>query len=341
MFLIQKSSWLAVVVMFAAFLGNYGFVAIVLCLAALLVAAGLVVLNRAERKRVVSARRMEVSEAVETEAPEDDTESITRQRAMDSVRSRFYFIRRTYVPAVLLVAVLVISLYYLPSASAAYVSLICGVLVVLVGMMAKPVVENFISGVMITFAQPIRVGDTVIIDGRYGTVEGITMLYTIIKVWDWRRYVIPNQRLIQKEFENLSLKDEYEWVHIAFWVAPDSDLELVKRLAKSVMASSKFLERIERPSFWVMNLEKQAIECWIAGWAHTPANAWALKADTRKRLALAFQRAGIKFERVTRKVSVSWDNDQSSREQPPLSAAELEKIFARRGAMVESPGVGG
>lgn len=280
------------------------FVIWVLLVAIVFLGGGLTILDRAERSRVKIARKMDISEAVDTESPEEDTESITRQRAVDSVRDRFYFMRRAFVPSVVLTAALLVGLFYLPGASGVYITMMGGVLVVLAGMIAKPMVENFVAGLVITFAQPVRVGDTVIIDGRYGTVERINMLYSIIKTWDWRRFVIPNHKLVQKEFENLSLSDEYEWVHISFWVAPDTDLEYVKQIAKGVMNTSKFLERIERPSFWVIDLEKTAIKCWIAGWAHTPAGAWALKADTRKRLALELQKAGVKFHRTTNEVSV-------------------------------------
>ena len=131
------------------------------------------------------------------------------------------------------------------------------------------------------------------------------MFFSVLKVWDWRRYIIPNNKLVEKEFENLCLYDERLWVHIPFWVAPDTDLEKVKIIVKNVMNTSKFLENSEAPSFWVMELEKNAILCWIAGWAYSPANAWALKADTRKRLAMDLQKAGIEFHKGIENITLS------------------------------------
>lgn len=101
--------------------------------------------------------------------------------------------------------------------------------------------------------------------------------------------------MLTKEIESLSLHDENERVYVPFWVEPKSDLEKVKLIAKEVMASSLYMEKIENPSFWVMDLEKTAIKCWIAGWANTPARAWALKADTNKTLAQALRREKIEF----------------------------------------------
>lgn len=266
---------------------------------------GLRFLKRTEQKHLSRTEEMDISEAVETDSPEEDIDNITRKRAIGSIQGRFDFIRRSFVPALLLASLILLLIATLPAISAGYITLFAGVIVVLFGMIAKPFVENFMAGLVITFSQPVRIGDTIVIDNQYGTIEKISMFFTVVKVWTWRRYVIPNSSLLNKEIENLSMHDENEWVYVPFWVEPRADLEKVKLLAKEVMGSSQYLEKIENPSFWVMDLEKTAIKCWIAGWAHTPARAWALKADTKKRLAMALQRENIDFQLQRGQIQIS------------------------------------
>lgn len=275
---------------------KFGYILAVVITMTITTSAVMALLKSIERKRLKNLKTKDISEAVETQSPEEDSEKIAKHRAVESVENRFIFIRRIFVPFMLLVSILLIVMPFLNFIPATYISLFAGVFAVLAGIAARPLIENLFAGLVITFNQPIRVGDTVIIQGRYGTVEDITMLNTIVKVWNWRRLIIPNNKLLDIEFENLSLNNESEWAHISFWVEPNADLEQVKKTAKAAMSESKALLDVEEPSFWVMNLEKDAIECWVAGWAATPADAWALKSSTRRILVKKLAELGVNYQ---------------------------------------------
>jgi small-conductance mechanosensitive channel len=271
---------------------------------------GLKKLKGTEKERLQTAEQMEITEAIETDVFDEDTESITRKRAVSSIEARFELIRKAFIPIIIFLAAFFIVVPLLPTMSASYVSLVAGILVALVGLAAKPLIENAISGIVITLAQPVRINDTVIIDGKYGTIEKINLLYTTVRVWNWRRYLIPNHKLLQKEFENLSQGDEFEWAHITFYVAPGSDMEKVKSIAKSSM-KCKFLSDSEPPSFWVMELNPDSILCWVAGWAKNPAEAWALKSATNRKLAFMLAEADIHFQLARSEVNLNSLNDRS------------------------------
>lgn len=260
-------------------------------------------LKSEEQQRLHTAKVMDVGEAVETDHLEEDAEAITRTQAITSIEDRFDLIRKFTVPAVLFVAGILLLLPYLSAVPAAYISLSAGAITVLLGISAKPLLENIISGVVITLSQPVKINDTVRIDGKYGTVEKITFLYTIVKLWNWNRWVIPNHKLLQKEFENLSAGDDQEWAYVEFCVSPFSDLEKVKILAKQSM-ECRYLKKSEVPSFWVMELNPDHIKCWVAGWAHNPAEAWALKSTTRRNLGKMLKNEGILFQSVQNQVSI-------------------------------------
>ncbi len=259
---------------------------------------GVFIIRREKLKRVREAKDMAFHEAV---MPPDSTEDddsdniINRRRAVQSIEARFEFMRRFYIPLVLFVTGFLIILPLLPALPATYLSLFTGLVAGVIGFAAKPVIENAISGMVLTFSQPIRINDTVIIDGQYGTVEKINLLHTRIKIWNWRRLVIPNNRLLQKEIQNLTLGEENEWAYIAFYVEPDVDIHKVTTLAKASM-QSKYLDSREEPSFWVIDMDKDSILCWVAGWASDPANAWALKSAARRNLVHSLRDNGIGFQ---------------------------------------------
>lgn len=72
----------------------------------------------------------------------------------------------------------------------------------IVGLAARPVLSNLIAGVQIAITQPIRVDDAVVVEGEWGWIEEITGTYVVIKIWDWRRLVVPLSYFIEKPFQN-------------------------------------------------------------------------------------------------------------------------------------------
>lgn len=239
-------------------------------------------INRVEKLKKQSFKNRSFDEPVEVHAPvEHDIEKEALKRGLESIDERFTFIRRFIGPLIMFFLLAIASIPLLSKISAVYVSLVVGAFSVVTGVALKPVVENLIAGLVITLGKSFRIGDTVSIDGQYGTVEEITLSYSVIKLWDWRRYVIPNQELLKKEFTNFTLKDQLVWQKVEFWVSSQADLKLVEQLAIESMSESNYCIKTETPSFWLMNLEKEAVHCWIAGWAGSAADAWSLSHDCR------------------------------------------------------------
>ena len=66
-----------------------------------------------------------------------------------------------------------------------------GVVGIIAGLALQPVLKNLFAGIQIATAQPIRIDDAVIVEGEWGTIEEITSTYVVVKLWDWRRMILP------------------------------------------------------------------------------------------------------------------------------------------------------
>ena len=77
-----------------------------------------------------------------------------------------------------------------------------GVAGIVAGLAARPVLSNFLAGVQLAVAQPIRIDDTVVIENESGNIEEITFSYVVVKLWDLRRLVVPLSYFIEKPFQN-------------------------------------------------------------------------------------------------------------------------------------------
>ncbi len=252
-------------------------------------------ITKAEKKKLKSIRKREINDAVETDSPLDDQEKNIKQKGIDGIEDRFSFIKKVFPLIVFFVWALVVFIPYLGNVPTVYISVIAAIVSVIVGVSLRPFLENLFSGVVISFFKSIKIGDTVIIDGHYGLIEEIGLTYSVLKRWDWNRIVIPNTKLLQKEIQNLTMNDQYIWAYIEFYVAPDSDLTRVEQVAKEVAKESSYFNDIEEPSFWVMDLQKDTIKCWLAAWADNPSDAWELRNDLRTSLLKRFQSEKINF----------------------------------------------
>jgi small-conductance mechanosensitive channel len=97
-----------------------------------------------------------------------------------------------------------IALMTFPGARTVGTSLLAsaGVIGIVAGLAARPIFSNLIAGMQIALAQPIRMGDVLIIKGEWGTVEEITGTYVVLRIWDQRRLIIPLNWFIENTFEN-------------------------------------------------------------------------------------------------------------------------------------------
>ncbi|MEM6961494.1 MAG: mechanosensitive ion channel domain-containing protein, partial [Myxococcota bacterium] len=169
----------------------------------------------------------------------------------------------------------------------------------------------------------LNLGDTVMLDGHYGTVEDITLTHTVVKIWDWRRHVIPNSAMLNMHFVNYSLYDSYVWVHVEFTISQDSDLEKVKQLALASPSSSVYLAKHEDPRFWIRDVSGPCIRCWVAAWADSPADAWMLAHDMRTNIVESFQREGIRTEVVLHRLVENPKNHPVLQDSPESTTARV------------------
>ena len=77
-----------------------------------------------------------------------------------------------------------------------------GLLSIVAGLAAQSSLANVFAGVQLAFTDALRVGDIVIVDEHWGTIEEITLTYVVVASWDGRRWIVPSTVFISKTFEN-------------------------------------------------------------------------------------------------------------------------------------------
>lgn len=121
------------------------------------------------------------------------------------VRTQVTLIQRV-VSAIVAVVAIASMLLTFPAMRAAGASLLAsaGILGIVAGVAAQSTLANLFAGLQIAFGDMVRLGDTVVVDGEWGTVEEITLTFLTVRTWDERRITMPVSYFTSKPFENWS-----------------------------------------------------------------------------------------------------------------------------------------
>lgn len=99
-----------------------------------------------------------------------------------------------------------------------------------IGFGLQEIVANFISGLIILFERPIRIGDTVTIGDNDGVVVRIRIRATTIRNWDRKELLVPNKEFITGQLINWTLSDPMTRIVIPVGLAYGGDVELAIKL---------------------------------------------------------------------------------------------------------------
>ncbi|MEV4034143.1 mechanosensitive ion channel family protein [Streptomyces umbrinus] len=121
------------------------------------------------------------------------------------VRTQVTLIQRVVSAIVGVVAVAAMLLTF-PAMRAAGASLLAsaGILGIVAGVAAQSTLSNMFAGLQIAFGDMVRIGDTVVVDGEWGTVDEITLTFLTVRTWDERRITMPVSYFTSQPFENWS-----------------------------------------------------------------------------------------------------------------------------------------
>jgi small-conductance mechanosensitive channel len=158
-----------------------------------------------------------------------------------------------------------------------------GVAGLAVGLAAKPLLGNLIAGVQIALTQPIRIDDAVVVEGEWGWIEEFTSTYVVIRLWDWRRLVVPLGYFLENPFQNWT-RTTSSIIGSAFFHLDHRTpvAALRNKLEKIVKASKNWDGQVV--SLQVTDTTERTIEVRTLMSAHNSSKAFDLRCEVREQM---------------------------------------------------------
>jgi len=158
-----------------------------------------------------------------------------------------------------------------------------GVAGIIIGIAARPVTANLIAGLQIAIAQPIRIGDAVLVESEWGHVEEITSTYVVIEIWDERRLVVPLTYFLEKPFQNWTRQSSKIVQPILLYVDYGVPVEAVRERLHEIVRSTPLWDgRVW--NLQVTDLRERTVELRALVSAANSSQAWDLRCYVREQL---------------------------------------------------------
>jgi potassium efflux system protein len=161
------------------------------------------------------------------------------------------------------------------------------------GFGLQEIFANFISGLIILFERPIRVGDVVTIGEVTGSVNRIRSRATTIVDGDRKEYIVPNKEFITGKLMNWTLSDDILRTVVRIVVSHDADVGRVVALLLEIAARNPLVLRDPEPTAACTQLGEQKLEIELRVFSAGPASLTPLRHQLNVAVLQAFHEAGI------------------------------------------------
>jgi small-conductance mechanosensitive channel len=218
--------------------------------------------------------------------PVDGSDNLTARR----IHTQTHVLTRCVNLAVLLVGTAAMLMTF-PEVRQIGASLMAsaGLVGIVAGLAARPVLGNLIAGLQIAITQPIRIDDVLIIEGEYGRVQEITGAYVVVRVWDERRLIVPLQWFIENPFQNWThstsglIGTVFLWLDYRMPLAP-----LRQELQRLCEECSEWDQRV--CTLIVTDTNERAMQIRASVSASNAGALWDLRCKVREGLIICVQR---------------------------------------------------
>jgi small-conductance mechanosensitive channel len=172
-------------------------------------------------------------------------------------------------------------------------AIMAGALGIGIGFGLQNVVSNFASGLILLFERPVRVGDTVIVAGEWGTITKIGLRSTIMMTFDQSEMIVPNSDLVSEKVVNWTLTNPTARVIMEVGVAYGSDIATVLRILTESGIAHESTLREPPPQALFMGFGDSSLDFELRVWVREIRNRLEVRSSVLTEIQRRFNEAGI------------------------------------------------
>lgn len=163
------------------------------------------------------------------------------------------------------------------------------------GFGLQEIFANFVSGLILLFERPLRIGDTVTVGGVTGTVSRIRIRATTITDWDRKELVIPNKEFVTGQVVNWSLSDQVLRLTVRVGIAYGSDVETARRILLDVALENRRVLAQPKPQVWFWEFGDSSLNFELRVFVKDIDDFVVVRDALHTAIDAAFRKAGVEI----------------------------------------------
>ncbi|KPF72665.1 mechanosensitive ion channel protein MscS [Bosea sp. AAP35] len=157
-----------------------------------------------------------------------------------------------------------------------------------VGLALQPVLKNIFAGIQLAVTQPIRIDDALLVEGEWGNVEEITSTYVVLRLWDWRRMILPLSYFIEKPFQNWTRDNAALIGTVMLHLDYETPIAALRAKVEEIAAASPLWDK-RVVNVQVTDFGQSTMEVRILVSAKTAPRAFDLRCEVREKVVAFLQ----------------------------------------------------
>jgi potassium efflux system protein len=192
------------------------------------------------------------------------------------------------------------------------------------GFGLQEIFANFVSGIILLFERPIRVGDVVTLGDTTGVVNRIRMRATTIVDHDRKEYIVPNKDLVAERLLNWTLSDQTNRIVVMLGVAYGSDTRRACDLLLDAARAQPHVLKDPPPVAFFDNFGESSLNLKLLCYLPSLENRLTTIHNLNSAIDRLFKEAGLEIPFPQRDLHVRFDRDSFTID------AEGSKVVAAR-----------
>ena len=175
------------------------------------------------------------------------------------------------------------------------IAIVAGALSVGIGFGLQSIINNFVSGLILLFERPLKVGDLIVVNGQTGRVRNISVRSTEIETGDRATLIVPNSELITNSFLNWTHRNALSSISIPVKTSYAADPDHVRTILDKVAADCPLILQQPKPGASFDAFGPNGFEFTLSASVADFGKRGAAMSDLRHRIVRAFREAGIEM----------------------------------------------
>jgi potassium-dependent mechanosensitive channel len=172
-------------------------------------------------------------------------------------------------------------------------TILAGAFSVGVGFGLQNIINNFVSGLILLFERPIKIGDVIQVETAIGEVQRIGIRASIIRTTQGSEIIVPNGALISGQVTNWTFSGRERLVELQVTVARTNDCQRVREILISTAANQPGVVKQPAPRAFVTNLTASGLTYQLRVWTDRYENWEQLRSDLSVEISGAFAKENI------------------------------------------------